>query len=1135
VGEKIWVQRHPEGYLAKLALDGATTMPDLLAVAPSVHGEFNEKGEVELILSAGEYKIAPAAPFSPPYYFLTPDPRMPLATTATVAAGGAVTTQTLEYATGLTVFGQVRNQQTSEPLEGVEIILGFSQAAEKVTSSGKDGWYRIEGIPPMHWFDGALTENRIRQVVPLGARVDKPLYELPNQELGRTPAADYWEVSQLVPSHELEVRWDFEMIPWVPVEGRVEDSATSAGIPAATVSSDFSGSWRGQRYIPPGRLSAVTGMSGEFRLALPPNRLLSLQASAAGFGVEVIPTLKTQDRPLTGVVFRLSPERMIEGLIVDEDGGPIAGARLWASTQANSVADSYGRTTTVWVTQSQTISDNQGRFTLRNLSDGAFGVEAQANGYRKERVEGIRSWAPPAPGEVKADTSPVTVTLMRLRQLRLQVVRRGQPVPDVHLEIWNDSTSDNVAQSAGGTTDKEGRFTTDRVGDTTVSVSAIDHTAQAVRGRVWFYDLATGPEEQVLELEKADLTGRRAPWNRRTAASGLSTPIVVRVIDGKTRAPLEKFEADSLGMGTVKLSNTERGVFTLIGAQQGFSYGFTVSAPGYAVYSARGIFVPAGVDRVDVTAEMGPAGSLRGRVVDRDGQPIAGVQVVHDSQTSSLSGGGSSASAPQTETDRLGQFAFYDLALGDILLRFEPPADGPFVPKNSIVRLMTGEMTDMGDVVLGGYGILRGQLVRTPDNEPISGARVELQSGFGQFQITDGDGRFEFKDLRPGLHRIEAPQNGAHMWVGIEPSEVKEVLLESGSATMSGRVSWQGQGTRAELIARKLGFGRSSSRSSSTDGRGQYLLQGLMPGRWEVSIRVPNSAGVSLAEIVTMPTDGSSLTQDFELPSGRVLVRVRSATGEPVLQTQVQIRMDPGDAALVPTARKERTNDDGEVTFSNLRPGPHNVLVMTDDGRRGEQFLVPVQNSQETEVEIVLAPIAGGTVRSLALNARDSKSVPSAWLHLYSADGSLFDHTVQRGQDGWITIPGVPPGEYMAQVSALGFSVDEQAVVVESGQEAAIRSVLFPAGALRWAVIDHQNGQPIPGLVCRLIPLDPNSIETPRQGFTNDQGVFIVRGLSAGNYRAEVRGRFPLDQDTWYTDQVEISEANVTDGVIQIP
>jgi 5-hydroxyisourate hydrolase-like protein (transthyretin family) len=420
-----------------------------------------------------------------------------------------------------------------------------------------------------------------------------------------------------------------------------------------------------------------------------------------------------------------------------------------------------------------------------------------------------------------------------------------------------------------------------------------------------------------------------------------------------------------------------------------------------------------------------------------------------------------------------------------------------------------------------------------PGSEPIPDAHISISpsSSANPDVVTISDGTFEFKNLPAGLYMIEARAYAANSWVGIEELGVKEVTLEVGSGRLSGRVTQAGNAAAASVKVIKLGFGQSVARMANTDGDGNYLISDLAPGRWEVNLVSLKNSLLTLHDFVTMPETGESVEKNFSFPAGSLVVTVLDAAGKPAPNVQVRARQQAGlEATLQPDARIATTNSNGEARLANLTPGQYTATAEGPQSTRADAEGVNIPADGEGRVTLTLTPGAGGTLVSTAINYESGKPVPTAWCYLFRKDGSLFEHSAQRDELGVMTIPGIEPGDYTMEVSAFGYSISRKPVTIESGQTRSETDVLYPSGALRWA-LKFSDGSPAAGVPCRLMPSDATSVEQPREGKSNSDGVYSERGLLPGTYTAiaNAPGKAELRQ------QVQIYAANATDAIGAIP
>jgi protocatechuate 3,4-dioxygenase beta subunit len=152
-------------------------------------------------------------------------------------------------------------------------------------------------------------------------------------------------------------------------------------------------------------------------------------------------------------------------------------------------------------------------------------------------------------------------------------------------------------------------------------------------------------------------------------------------------------------------------------------------------------------------------GSLRGRVVDRDGAPVDDIAV----NILPAGGGGAPDSNDYVSTDESGAFAFDEVPAGEYVIAVNPEARpslfaSPFRPsyfpsaparaEARVVAVEEGRAVELGDFVLQErYPTIavRG-VVTTADGAPVAGAYVSLTQADGDSARsvqTDAAGRFE--------------------------------------------------------------------------------------------------------------------------------------------------------------------------------------------------------------------------------------------------------------------------------------------------------------------------------------------------------------------------------------------------------
>jgi hypothetical protein len=311
---------------------------------------------------------------------------------------------------------------------------------------------------------------------------------------------------------------------------------------------------------------------------------------------------------------------------------------------------------------------------------------------------------------------------------------------------------------------------------------------------------------------------------------------------------------------------------------------------------------------------------------------------------------------------------------------------------------------------------IRGRVTTADTGAPIRGAEVRLSKdgSYSRLVTTNGDGRFELRDLPAAKYQLSVSRAG---FIGVQhgqrrPFELPAVidLAEGQSATANltmrrggavfGRVLDQfgepAAGIRVNVLRSRMVQGsRRLERvgpGDQTDDTGAYRVYALPPGDYFVAasggpvdsvkrdppIYYPGTPSFAEAQPVTLDAGGEA-SADFQLTAVRgatVSGSVLDSAGRPVA-AMVNLRSEvvaigpntgPGAAGLDLHAD---ATPDGTFTVENVPPGPYMVVAMlpfTVGGDLPAGLLNPAERIPES-VAMALV-ITGEDVAGLSLVTR---------------------------------------------------------------------------------------------------------------------------------------------------------------------
>ncbi|HYN19411.1 MAG TPA: carboxypeptidase-like regulatory domain-containing protein [Thermoanaerobaculia bacterium] len=441
-----------------------------------------------------------------------------------------------------------------------------------------------------------------------------------------------------------------------------------------------------------------TGGDGGYKLPGVAGRELVVLAAAASFfqARESWPVRPGERRAPT---LALEPAQAAAGIVVDEQGKPVAGVEIQAKIQPGSRIRTPGR----WGSGANARTTAAGRFRIPGLAAGiAHELQLARRGYAPAKAD-----APPAaPGKVAAE---LRIVLRRGRTAFGRVVNHAeQPVAGAKVSLEADDSGpgyffSDESETFDATADAGGRF----------EVPDLSPGAYKLTARGAGYAPITVPGLTVPEGGGATDLGT-VVLVKGAALEGYVADLAGKPLEG---AQVFVFEASS--DPTINFGRKEEppaaisekdGFFRVEDRRAGETVDLEVRRSGYARGEAPRVEVP---PQEPVRIALKPSSVVEGRTADPDGKPVAGALVLLNPAGPSKVGRGviyfTSANSKEVQSGDDGSFRIEDVAPGTYELKSF--ASGRQSAEMSNLEVVVGQDLKGVEVVLQPGAVIEGRVL----------------------------------------------------------------------------------------------------------------------------------------------------------------------------------------------------------------------------------------------------------------------------------------------------------------------------------------------------------------------------------------------------------------------------------------
>jgi Carboxypeptidase regulatory-like domain len=492
----------------------------------------------------------------------------------------------------------------------------------------------------------------------------------------------------------------------------------------------------------------MSDASGQYNVPHLAAGMKKVQASAQGFATTERPAVQIENgRAIAGIDFALNDGTGISGHVMSSDGTPVQGA--YVTARPIRVGPKLG---------------------ADNIPQAAHEIQ-----MRREREAMAREGREHV---VPADAS------MEEKEAAEELAKADRKIKSAEIKdsLVQQIQKDREALKDAAAFAKKPPLPTQPSGQTVLSVRSGADGAFSISGtEVGSYIVSVNgpgyvpPPQQTVESPATGLMFTLAP----------NAHILGTVVDDDTRKPVQAFtigltqQPDEVlipahtkkSFGPPKFKD---GAFDYIDVKPG-RYWLIADAPGYAGGRSEEIVVSQGEKKTGIEIRLVRGATIKGRVLDAKGGPVAGATVQPDPASLSQSGAAGifltvmmsnmRRDIREAKTDKDGNYTLPNLLSGSYTLQVRHPEYGPHTTPSFAVG-NSGEV-NQPDIVMSRGASVRGR-VKLPDGNPDPKAMVQVTpvGGTPNFSghrtaYTNSDGFFEVTGLAVGQYRvIVAQRNG---------------------------------------------------------------------------------------------------------------------------------------------------------------------------------------------------------------------------------------------------------------------------------------------------------------------------------------------------------------------------------------
>ena len=718
--------------------------------------------------------------------------------------------------------------------------------------------------------------------------------------------------------------------------------------------------------------------------------IYTIHVSAAGWKDELIKEIDIEPGETKELKIMMKKGYVISGAVVDENDNPLSEVEIGCFPGDRSPGSIVHRVQ----------SDTGGGFIFSSLEKGVYRLYASKPGYIKDSIEGVK-------------TGEDGIKLVLRKGLCIKGILEGDIQslgPSIKLELKGTGRR-ILSRTVPLTNQKECMIDALKTGSYSLRVKDGYHLSD------WGTGVRATSPEKAIPVTLIVYKG-----------SGLSGK-VINATDGSI-IPNARLRLSAKHFKEVRHTSTDyEGKYLFQGLPPGeYQLDLQTENKSYSEYGIEENFTlsPGQILKgKDIYIDPGRRVTFTGRVIDGNGEPVAGVEInllLQRPGKKSFQMGLKSS----TFSREKGIFILFALCpdKGEVKLLGEK--EGFAQVQSKPIRLTPGQNT-ISDIVLR---LTSGHFLRVSvediDGNPISSARVKMEDHMTNLKLsrvrfmnrsTDDVGTCLFENLLPGYYYIKVSKQGysaGKQKVQLQEGESEKnirIVLKKGRMLKIHAVDSQGRVVENAKISIRRGRYASRPQYLDTDSHGQCLFRDLPQETLLLSIEAEGHSSIRNKPILKDQKDVTVCLED----AGSIIGRLRDHNGNTIPEVRINARFQETESVeneFIDHSQNRKVElEAGYYRVKNLYPGRYDLIIIGPGMAAMTIKNVDVQAGEERDIgEIGLEP--EGLISGRVIDDREGSPIRRASIRVEGKDKSSYSSHDLTDTDGHFSLKNLSPGNY---------------------------------------------------------------------------------------------------------------------------